>query len=135
MSHFQGYLLKMGGDIFPHKYIEYGTYKIAPNRRFDLDSLRNANGDLIRYVLDKTASTIQFDIRSLNQDGQEDLQSFIRSHYALEKEKKALIEYWCPDISGYKTGAFYVPDIEWTVNRFEDIHIWYNSFTWKWIEY
>lgn len=135
MSHFQGYLLKMGGDIFPHKYIEYETYKITPNRRFDLDSTRNANGELTRYVLDKTASTIQFDLRALNQDGQEEVQGFIRSHYALEKEKKVLVDYWCPDISGYKQGAFYIPDIDWTIIRFEDIHIWYKPVTIKLIEY
>jgi hypothetical protein len=137
MSNFAGYLLKMGGDIFPHKYIEYESYKITPNRRFDLDSTRNANGQLTRYVLDKTASTIEFNLRELNQDGQEEVQGFIRNHYALEKEKKALLEYWSPDISGYKTGAFYVPDVEWTIKKMElgGIHIWYKPVTIKFIEY
>ena len=125
----------MGGDIFPHKYMEYDTYEITPNRRFDLDSTRNANGELIRYVLNKTASTIQFNLRSLNQDGQEEVQDFIRSHYSNELEKKALLEYWSPDISNYKTGEFYVPDVAWKVKRFEDIHIWYQAVTVKFIEY
>lgn len=137
MSNFQGYLVKMGGEIFPHQYIAYDTYKTAPNRRLDLDSTRTADGLLKRYVLDHTASTLQFDIRPLEGYDQEIVCDFIFGHLSNEKEKKALVTYWSPDLHTYKSGEMYIPDIEWPIYRIDTRlnKIWYKSVTIKFIEY
>lgn len=125
----------MGGEIFPHEWIVYSTYKITPNRRFDLDSTRTANGELLRYVLNHTATTIQFTIRSLEESEQYKFGLFVHGHYSNSLEKKSLIEYWSPDISDYKEGEFYVPDVEWTVRQVKGNRLWYRSFNWELIEY
>lgn len=134
---FNGYLLKMGGDIFPLSFVYKESYKVTPNRRQDLDSGRNANGVLQRNVLDHMPSTISFQTKPMHNDDLDEMMSFIRSHYAVEKEKKVILEYFCPDINGYKTGEFYVPDIEYVINRVDlkKNKIFYNGFQLEFIEY
>ena len=113
---FDGYLLKMGADEFPLSFVFKESYKVVPNRRQDLDSGRNANGILERTVLDHTASTISFQTKAMWNDELDEMMSFIREHYSIEKEKKIVLKYFCPDINKYKTGEFYVPDIEYSIN-------------------
>lgn len=134
---FDGYLLKMGADIFPLSFVYKESYKVAPNRRQDLDSGRNANGVLNRNVLDHMPSTISFQAKPMYNRDLNKMMSFIRSHYMVEKEKKLTLEYYCPDIDSYKTGEFYVPDIEFTINMVdvEKKEILYNGFTLEFIEY
>lgn len=134
---FNGYLLKMGADIFPLSFVYKESYKVAPSRRQDLDSGRNANGVLERNVLDHMPSTISFNAKPMWNTELNTMMSFIRSHYIVEKEKKVILEYYCPDIDDYKTGEFYVPDIEYTINMVdtEKKAILYNGFTLEFIEY
>ena len=134
---FEGYLLKMGGDVFPLSFVYKESYKITPNRRQDLDSGRNANGILERNVLDHMPSTISFQAKPMNNTDLDKMMSFIRSHYVSEREKKLIIEYFCPDINGYKTGEFYVPDIEYVINMVdvEKKTILYYGFQLEFIEY
>ena len=134
---FNGYLLKMGADIFPLSFVYKESYKVAPNRRQDLDSNRNANGKLQRNVLDHMPSTISCQTKPMYNNDLDKLMSFIRSHYAVEKEKKVILEYFCPDINDYKTGEFYVPDIEYVINMVDlkNNKILYNGFQLGFIEY
>lgn len=134
---FNGYLLKMGADNFPLSFVYKESYKVAPNRRQDLDSGRNANGVLERNVLDHMPSTISFQTKPMWNDELDKMMSFIRSHYSVEKEKKVVLEYFCPDINGYKVGEFYVPDIEYPINMvdLDNNRILYNGFSLEFIEY
>ena len=134
---FNGYLLKMGADIFPLSFVYKESYKVAPNRRQDLDSGRNANGVLERTVLEHMPSTISFQAKPMYNKDLNAMMSFIRSHYSVEKEKKVVLEYYCPDIDDYKTGEFYMPDIEFVINMvdLEDNRILYNGFQLEFIEY
>ena len=135
MSNFQGYLIKFGNDVFPHDYILYNTYKVTPDRALDMDSSRNANGILERNVLEHTASTLQFDLRPMNGDQQETVTSFINTHLIDAAQKKVNIQYWDPRISGYKSGIFYIPDIEYPIKKIEQNQIYYDKVTLKAIEY
>lgn len=135
MSYFEGWYLKMGGDMFPHTAILADSWYISPNRRFDLDSTRNADGTLTRYVLDHTATTIKFDLRPLKGMEQEEVQNFIMTHYLNALEKKAHIQYWSPDISDYCEGDFYVPDVEWQTRWILNGVIWYRQVPVELIEY
>lgn len=134
---FNGYLLKMGADIFPLSFVYKESYKVVPNRRQDLDSNRNANGKLQRNVLDHMPSTISFQTKPMYNNDLDKMMSFIRSHYSVEKEKKVILEYFCPDINDYKTGEFYVPDIEYVINMVDlkNNRILYNGFQLEFIEY
>lgn len=134
---FNGYLLKMGADVFPLSFVYKNSYSITPNRRQDVDSTRNANGVLERNVLDHMPSTISFQTKPMYNDDLEKMMSFIRSHYSVEKEKKLVLEYYCPDINGYKTGEFYVPDISFPIDMVdvEKKRILYREFQLEFIEY
>ncbi|MBQ3558253.1 MAG: hypothetical protein IJA07_01910 [Agathobacter sp.] len=134
---FNGYLLKMGEEIFPLSFVFKESYKVVPNRRQDLDSTRNANGKLQRNVLDHMPSTISFQTKPMWSDELNEMMSFIRSHFSVEKEKKMILEYYCPDTDDYKTGEFYVPDIEYSISRvdLENNKIFYNGFQLEFIEY
>ena len=134
---FNGYLLKMGADVFPLSFVFKNSYVITPNRRLDVDSATNANGVLERNVLDHTATTISFQTRPMYNNELNELMSFIRNHYSVEKEKKVVLEYYCPDIDEYKTGEFYIPDIQFPIDMvdLERSRILYRSFQLEFIEY
>lgn len=134
---FNGYLLKMGADIFPLSFVYKESYKVAPNRRQDLDSNRNANGILERNVLDHMPSTISFQAKPMYNNDLDKMMKFIREHFIVEKERKLLLTYYCPDINDYKEGEFYMPDIEFVMNMvdIEQNRILYNGFQLEFIEY
>ena len=134
---FNGYLLKMGADVFPLSFVYKESYKVAPNRRQDLDSNRNANGKLERNVLDHMPSTISFQTKPMYNTDLDKMMKFIREHYVVEKERKLFLTYYAPDIDDYKTGEFYMPDIEFVMNMvdIEKNRILYNGFQLEFIEY
>ena len=113
---FNGTLLSLGGKNFPLKYIYKESYKVAPNRRQDLDPYRDANGFLHRNTLAHTATTISFDTKPMYNKDMAELMAFIRSSYSNELEKKVSVTYYCPDLDSYKTGNFYIPDIEFNMD-------------------
>jgi hypothetical protein len=134
---FDGYLLKMGADVFPLSFVYKNSYTITPNRRQDVDPTRNADGVLERNVLDHMPSTISFQTKPMYNNELNALMSFIRSHYSVEKEKKIVLEYYCPDLDDYKTGEFYVPDISFPIDMVdvEQRRILYREFQLEFIEY
>lgn len=134
---FNGYLLKSGNDNFPLKYVFKESYKITPNRRQDLDPYRDANGKLHRNTLSHTATTIQFQTKPMSNSQYESLMSWLRSHYSNLQEKKIPLTYYSPDTNSYKSGDFYVPDIEMTMDLVDTVHnkILYLSSTIEFIEY
>lgn len=134
---FNGYLLKMGADVFPLSFVYKESYKVAPNRRQDIDSNRNANGVLQRNVLDHMPSTISFQAKPMYNHDLDKMMRFIREHFVVEKERKVLLTYYCPDIDDYKTGEFYMPDMEFTINMVDiaNNRVLYNGFQLEFIEY
>lgn len=134
---FNGYLLKIGEDVFPLRFVFKESYRITPNRRQDLGSNRNANGVLVRNVLEHKPTTISFQTRPMDDSMLEQMMSFIRERYVDENEKKVLLEFYCPDTNSYKTGEFYIPDMEFPIMRvdLEKNKVFYNSFTLEFIEY
>lgn len=134
---YNGYLIKMGADIFPLFFVFANSYSITPNRRQDIDPQRNADGVLERNVLDHMPSTISFQTKPMWNDELAKMMAFIRSHYSVEKEKKLVLEYYCPDLDDYQTGEFYVPDITYPINMIdnEKNKIFYNGFQLDFIEY
>lgn len=138
---FSGYLIKVAKSstatkaTLPLKYIQAKSYKVIPNRRQDLDSYRDANGNLKRNVLSHTASTISFQTKPMNNTDMENFMSIIRNHYSVTKEKKIFLEYWCPDTNSYSTGYFYVPDVEYNIDLVRSNSLVYYPTTIEFIEY
>ena len=134
---FNGSLIKLSGDNFPLQYVFKESYKVTPNRRQDLDPYRDANGLLHRNTISHTATTIQFQTKPMWNDEFDAMMSFIRSRYTNSLEKKLHITYFSPDINDYKTGDFYVPDVEYNMDLVDTTRrkIFYLSTTLEFIEY
>lgn len=134
---FNGSLLKMSGDNFPLKYVYKESYKVTPNRRQDLDPYRDANGLLHRNTLSHTATTIQFQTKPMWNNEFDAMMSFIRARYSNSHEKKIHLTYFSPDINDYKSGDFYVPDVEYVMDLVDTSRrrILYLSTTLEFIEY
>lgn len=134
---FNGSLLKLSGDNLPLRYIFKESYKVNPNRRQDLDPKRVETGRLKRNVLSHTATTISFQTKPMWNDEMAKFMLFIRSRYINTSEKKLSITYYCPDIDSYRTGEFYVPDIEFNMDLVDtaEKRILYLSTTIEFIEY
>lgn len=132
---YNGYLIKVGGAILPMQYIEAQKYNITPNARQDLESFRNALGELERNVVDHMISKIEIGTLQLTNTDLGNLWGVIRSNWMNEKERKVNLEYYNPEKDGYDSGIFYIPDIQYPINRIENGVIYYDSFTLKFIEY
>ena len=134
---FDGYLLKVGAEIFPLSFVFKESYEVTPNRRQDLNSTRNANGILQRNVLSHKPSTISLSTRPMDNTELANMMSLITRNFVAENERKVQLTYYCPDINSYKTGYFYIPDITFPINLVdvENKTILYNSFTLEFIEY
>lgn len=134
---FTGSLLSLGGSNFPLQYVYKESYKVTPNRRQDLDPKRDETGVLHRNTLEHTATTIQLQTKPMYQNDMANLMAFLRNSYSNSLEKKTTITYFSPDTNTYKTGTFYVPDIQFDMNYVDTVHnrILYNSTTLEFIEY
>lgn len=134
---FQGYLMKIGQTVFPLSFVFKESYNITPNRRQDLDPFRDANGKMNRKVVPHTVSTISITTKPMWNDEMSNMMKLIRDNYLNEKEKKVSLTYYCPDIDDYKTGEFYIPDIEYNIHHVDTVRgaIFYNSTTLEFIEY
>ena len=134
---FNGSLIKLSGDNFPLQYVFKESYKVTPNRRQDLDPYRDANGLLHRNTLSHTATTITFQTKPMWNDEFDTMMSFIRTRYTNSLEKNLHITYFSPDINDYKTGYFYVPDVEYNLDLVDTTRrkIFYLSTTLEFIEY
>lgn len=143
---YNGYVMKFGDDEFDMGYIYRDSFAVTPNRRQDLDSYRNANGKLIRNVLNHTATTITFQTKPMKRHDFAVMMNFIRNHYGstnpaysislAQKERRVPITYYSPDVNDYRTGDFYMPDFEVTaIYQDSNDELWYNTCTLEFIEY
>lgn len=134
---FNGSLLSLGGTNFPLKYVYKESYKVTPNRRQDLDPKRVESGILKRNTLEHTVTTIQFQTKPMWNNEFDTLMSFIRGKYTNPLEKKLNITYFSPDTGDYKSGEFYMPDVEINIDMVDTSanKILYLSTTLEFIEY
>lgn len=134
---YAGYLVMVGSTILPNTFCFKESYKINANARIDLDSNRNSNGVLMRNVLDHTVTKITILTKPMWDDDLEAMMQIIRSNFTSQIERKVTLTYYCPDLNDYRTGQFYVPDLEFPILRILETEnkIMYKSFELKFIEY
>ena len=134
---FNGYLMEMGGQKFPHKYIYKESYKVTPSARLDLDPFRNTEGWLMRNVLEHTATKISFQVKPMWNVEHAQMWAFLRSHYVTPHERKLRIVYYRPDTDDYAGGDFYIPDFTPQMDLVDEAHnrILFLSYELSFIEY
>lgn len=104
---FDGWVLKINGEIFPNNLIAYDSYKCTPDQIMDLDPYRDADGLLHRTALPHTATSIEFTTPPLRLLDIEKLNTFITKENRVQCE----IEYWNPNRFAYSQGTFYIGDV------------------------
>lgn len=108
---FEGWLLKINGEIFPNDLIAFETYKCTPDQIMDLDPYRDGNGELHRNALPHTATSVEFSTPPLYLLGVKKLNQFIQHGTRVQCQ----IEYWNPNTSSYVSGTFYIADVPYEI--------------------
>lgn len=138
---FNGKLLELyiGGSYteFPTKLINAESYKVTPNQRMESSATRTASGLLIRSTVSHTASKIDLNTTILTNSQLATIESLLTSAYTDSLERKLSLRYYVPQSDSYKTGTFYVPDVDYDILRIDKDKniIWYNSVRYAFIEY
>lgn len=125
---YNGYLIKAGNYKIPLKYIKAETYSITMNGQ-DLDSYRDADGDLHRQALPNPMWKVEFEtVPLLNEEEKTKLMSKIQENYKDKVEKSLMIEAFDPEYGRYIQQLMYVPDISFSMYFADEKEIKYNSF-------
>ena len=134
---FEGYLLKSGNDIFPHKYIEYSSWNSTPNQREEIKAYRDDNTrDLTRVTAAGRKTAIAFKTRdNLHLDEKIEIQEFFTSHETNADERKIPLTFWNDESNSYETGDFYRPNIKFTINKISGKDIVYGAVQIDLVEY
>lgn len=135
MANYSGYLLKFGDKIFPNAYIL--EYSSTPNRRLESSADRDNTGTLQRKTLNSTKTSINLSTHILNLNEKIKMQSVINAGMVNTAQRKCNVTYWNDEDNTYKTGYFYIADIEYTIMDVDSSKkdIQYNPITIELIEY
>ena len=135
MNNFQGYLLKFGNTILPHKYIQLDTYQSIPNQRIELSAYRDSNTDLHRVTSQNYKTTIKFDTMPLTLEQKIDLQTKMQAGLVNATERKYQVNYWNDEDNQYDTKYFYIPDVAFPIHSITENDIRYNPVSFEFIQY
>ena len=132
---YEGYLVKILGIdgeqpyVFPLKYIAYKGFKCTIHGQ-DVDSFTNTDGITNRNALANVKPKCQIQtIDGITQTEFCAIMDHIRSRYVNVKEKKVIASIFAPEINGYITHEWYVPDIEPPMTDITEDEITYDSIT------
>lgn len=136
MSNFLGYLLSFNGNHLNNSYISIQSFKVYPDQRIEIDAYRDANNLLHRITSTNFKTKIEFNSRgNMRLDEKKDMFNTIRKGLINETQKSYKVTYWNDDISEYKTGIFYMPNVEYTIKRISSNDILYEPIRIAFIEY
>lgn len=132
---FEGYLLAFGGYVLPHKYIQLSSYDTTPNQRTELSAYRDNDNSLHRNTSPNHKTTIKFTTLSLNLLEKQEIQRIMSYGLVNSTERKYEVTYWNDEINAYTTSYFYMPDVNYQINKIDDNNIKYNPISFELIEY
>ena len=108
---YNGFLIKVGDYIIPFKYMKSESY-MAYRSIQDLDSYRDANGELHRTPLTHVPNKVEFETPAMLTDVSfTDLMSNIQRNYINVNERRASVTMYVPETNSYITQDMYMPDI------------------------
>ena len=139
---FRGYLIKavLSNEVLPLQFIEWESYSSTPNQREEIKAYRDDNTrDLTRVTAEGKKSVIEFKLRSLWLPEkilfQDWLQAGIENTQEAHEQVKIELEFWDDENNVYKTGVFYVPNIQYSITRITNDNIKYKETSIKFVEY
>lgn len=106
---YNGYLVKIGTYTVPFDYIKYETYQAVYSVN-DLDSYRDANGELHRTALKRRTIKVEWETPDMSNSEFETLMGNIRSQYlsAYPYQKAVSLTAYVPEINSYVTEVCYL---------------------------
>lgn len=108
---YNGFLIKVGDYIIPFKYMKADSYTAYRSIQ-DLDSYRDANGQLHRTALSHVPNKVEFETPPMLTDKSfADLMSNIQKNYINSNERRASVTMYVPETNSYVTQDMYMPDI------------------------
>ena len=135
----RGYFLKAvnSNTIFPNKYINWSSWNATPNQREELVAYRDDNSrDLHRVTANGKKSVFSFTTRdNLKLADKIAILKFFTDNEVDANQRKIQLEYWNDEVSDYRTGYFYRPNMPFKIIHVTDDNIWYDSLTIELIEY
>lgn len=133
---FEGWLIKFGDVALPNSYLE--KYKGKPNMRTEIEAWRDAGTlSLHRTTSPFYKSKITLPIRKLYYGEKIFLKALIDAATVNETERKVKVTYWNDEDMEYKSGEFYIADIEYTIVHVDErkLNMVYEPFNIELIEY
>ena len=120
----------------PLGMIRYETYQITPQQTIDLDSYRSENGNLLRNPV-ATKCKIEFNTPLMTDSEWAEIWNIIKAGFNNNTERKLKLRYYDTLSATYKTGYFYVPDVQTTIRNIDEGAgvINYNEIRIAFIEY
>ena len=137
---YNNFLIKLGGSggtALSLEYIQYDTYKVTPNQRMDIEAGRDSTGLLHRSVVSHTATKVEFETVPMDSGRVGTMMTLIRGYWTSTKERKINLQYYDPETDSYKSGTFYMPDIEFNIRSIDTTNkiVYYEPIRIAFIEY
>jgi hypothetical protein len=128
---FGNYVFKVGALEFPLDLIAPKGYDTTPNQRIDKNSYRDGRGKLHRTILPEKPSSVR--IRTI--DNLTEAQT-LQIQAVFPNRDMVTASYWNKESNAYKTATFYMPDINWVINDFdENGQPWYQALDLEFVAY
>ena len=136
MSNFQGYLLKFGNTVFPHKYLAQNPV-FTPNQRVEAQAFRDGNADLQRVTINNHKSKFELTIVPITLEEKIEIENVMYDGLIDMIERKYQITFWNDDVhvNDYRTGDFYLADVSYSPTKIKDGTICYSEIKYTFIEY
>ena len=133
---YSGYLVKVGTYTIPFKFIKAETFQAVYSVN-DLDSYRDANGELHRTALPRRTLKVEWETPDMSGAEIQELLTNIRSMYINANEKSAYVTAYMPEKDAYVTDKCYLSsDVNFTIRyadatklRFEPIRFAFIGYT------
>lgn len=132
---FQGWMLKFGSKVLSNKFLAYNDYTATPNQRSEVEAYRDLNNLLHRSTSPNFKTKIDFNTRPMWLPDKIEMQSVFASGLIDRAQRKYKVTYWDDEQNTYKSGVFYMPDIEYKPIRVVGNNILYNKIRIALIEY
>ena len=135
---FSGYLIKLGGSSgteLPLNMVKAESYSATPNQRMESEAKRDTTGVLHRTTCSHTATKIEINTIPMTNSQWKTFFKKITDQFTVPAERKLKLYYYDNDTDGYKSGDFYMPDIQYPILRVDGNTIYYDSIRLAFIEY
>ncbi|WP_455715329.1 DUF6711 family protein [Anaerosporobacter sp.] len=112
---FEGWVIKNDSTVLNNDLLAEKGYKSNPDQQTDEDSYTDGDGKLHRNILSHLRSKIWLSTNELSVSDKLHFQTVFPSRSVVT------LTYWNDEREVYESGDFYIPDIDWTIQKINKI--------------